>query len=182
MRAAVAGFTLCGRVSARDTVAVETRASRATSASLAVLLDEPRFTGSRPGKNTGSSLATPVAACKRFHSGSIHAYCYTAHASLLSDPRETSKPQPGPVAARAPLYSVPAVRLRRPDLRIGLEPLSQALSGARGLRADPGPRDLHGRHGDRLVARSPLLAQLAQSPPRLRRHRSVDRGARAGLP
>src|SRR5262249_7730833 len=103
MRAAVAGFTLCGRVSARDTVAVETRASRATSASLAVLLDEPRFTGSRPGKNTGSSLATPVAACKRFHSGSIHAYCYTAHASLLSDPRETSKRQPGPVGARAPL-------------------------------------------------------------------------------
>ena len=47
MRAAVAGLTLSGCVSVRETVAVDTRASRATSASLAVRLPELRATLNR---------------------------------------------------------------------------------------------------------------------------------------
>jgi hypothetical protein len=42
---------LSGQVSARDTVAVETNASCATSASLAVLLPAPRFTPWFPRAN-----------------------------------------------------------------------------------------------------------------------------------
>jgi hypothetical protein len=50
MRAAVAGFTLWGSVNARETVAVDTRESRATSASFAVFVDEPRFTASQSAR------------------------------------------------------------------------------------------------------------------------------------
>ena len=68
MRAAVAGLTLCGSDSVRDTVAVETRASRATSASFAVLVDEVRFMQARHAGPAGryrqrsqiTSTSTPV--------------------------------------------------------------------------------------------------------------------------
>src|SRR5262245_35321769 len=57
------------------------------------------------------------------------------------------------LGARAPLRGLYPVRIRRTDLRIDLESLTQALPRPRRVRTDPGARHLHGRHGNRGVAR-----------------------------
>ena len=74
------------------------------------------------------------------------------------------------------------LRLRRAHLPVHLEPLPQALPRARGLRADAGAGDLHGRHGARLVAREPLHGPDREPAPGLRLRGAGNRAPRDRLP
>ena len=82
--------------------------------------------------------------------------------------------------ARPALRAVRGVRIRRPHLRVDLEPLPQALSRSRRLRADAGARTLHGRHGARCGARGTLRRTRAAAAARVCAGR--DRHRRPGVP
>src|SRR3970040_717009 len=78
--------------------------------------------------------------------------------------------------------AVHRVGLRRPDLRIDLEPLPQAVPRPRRLRADAGARDLHGRHGARRLAGEPAVGAADRPASRLCPDRGADRHRLARFP
>ena len=85
--------------------------------------------------------------------------------------------EPPPVGSGGPdestrtplvLRDLRPVRLLRADLRVDLDPLPEALPGARGLRPDPGARHLHGRNGGRVGTCRTPIGKDAKPPRRLR--------------
>src|SRR5712664_3160971 len=87
-------------------------------------------------------------------------YNASAHPAPSDDPHEPHPP-------KRIFSAVHRIRVCRAHLRVDLEPLPEALSRPRGLRADAGAGAVHGRDGDRVVALQPVVGRLEKSAARL---------------